>query len=192
MLKKPEVDSNHPLRVLFRHAIHYGFKVNPLEKKGVEHYLEEQILCEFISMENLYKINNDKGEIVSDVADMLAEGDVMMNANSFDREFEVHKHIGDYTLFMLGMFPAALNEKNGKEFLLGRILVPDSQLSEQYVLQGRRSYSIASEFTDSELFAELSENFVLYSNVLNIVRIYLVTCAEKEIMKRNNNIGCTD
>jgi hypothetical protein len=106
---------------------------------------------------------------------MLPEGDVLLSAPSFDREFEVHKHIGDFTLFMLGMFPEALRRKRGKEFLLGKIVIPGGKLSELYMLQGRRSYKIASEFDEGEkeILAELAKNFNLYLNVLELARIYI-------------------
>lgn len=174
MLTRTDVDSSHPLRDLFKKALAFGFKLNPPDKAGVVDYIEEQILCEFIHADNLYRVRDESGKSLDDIADMLAEGSVLMNAQSFKKEFEVHKHIGDYTLFMLGMFPAALSMRKGKEFILGRIVIPDSSLSEHYTLQGQQSYRIASEFTHRELFQELSMNFELYRNVLDLVRIYLL------------------
>jgi hypothetical protein len=126
------------------------------------------------------------------VADLLAEGDVRLNASSFSKEFEVHKHIGDYTLFMLGMFPMALSRRSGKEFILGRIIVPGSTLYEHYLLQGRRSYGLASEFSERELFLELSTNFLLYRNVLELVRIYLETAKNRDYLRAKRVITNTD
>jgi hypothetical protein len=106
-----------------------------------------------------------------------------MNADSFDREFQVHKHIGDFTLFMLSMFPCWINRKRGREFVLGRVVVPGARLSEHYVLQGQRSYKIASEFTDTELFRELSSNYLMYINILELVRIYLESVKNKAYLE---------
>jgi len=36
---------------------------------------------------------------------MLLEGDLLHRASSVDRERVVHKHIGDLTLFLGGLFP---------------------------------------------------------------------------------------
>lgn len=192
MLKRTNIESAHPLRKLFRRALDYALTLSPSEKLEAADYIEEQILCEFVHVDNLYKIKDTSGRSLEDIADMLAEGDVLLDARSFQKEFQVHKHIGDYTLFMLGMFPAFLSRKKGKEFILGRIVIPRSNLSEHYMLQGKRSYSIASEFTNKELFLELSSNFLLYKNVLNLVRIYIEALKNKEFLKAKEIIGGTD
>jgi len=192
MARRILISADHPLRKLFRKALDFGFRENPADKPGVGDYLEEQILCEFIHIDNLYKIKDTTGKPLEDVADLLAEGDVRLNASSFSKEFEVHKHIGDYTLFMLGMFPMALSRRSGKEFILGRIIVPGSTLYEHYLLQGRRSYGLASEFSERELFLELSTNFLLYRNVLELVRIYLETAKNRDYLRARRVITDTD
>ena len=192
MVRRIALSPDHPLRKLFRKALDFGFRENPADKPGVNTYIEEQILCEFIRTDNLYKIKDASGKPLEDIADLLAEGDVRLNAQSFNREFEVHKHIGDYTLFMLGMFPLALARRSGREFILGRIIVPGSTLYDHYVIQGKRSYGLASEFADRELFLELSTNFLLYRNVLELVRIYLETARNREYLRARRLIAGTD
>jgi hypothetical protein len=191
VLKNTGIDRNHPLRKLFRSALAFGLKHNPTDKTGVAEYIEEQILCGFIHADNLYKIRDASGQRLEDLADMLAEGSILLNAQSFDREFQVHKHIGDYTLFMLGMFPMILARRKGKELILGHIVVPEANLSELYMLQGQRSYRIASEFTDGDIFLELSSNFHLYKNVLELVRIYLESEKDTDFLKARDIIGGT-
>ena len=186
MLTRTEIDRNHPLRELFRNALEYGFELNPTNKAGVAEYIEDQILCEFIHADNFYKIRDASGKSLEGIADMLAEGNVLLNAHSFEREFQVHKHIGDYTLFMLGMFPSALTSKKGKEFVLSSIVVPGASLSEHYILQGRRSYRIESEFSHKELFLELSSNFQQYQAVIEIVRTYLESEKDSDFLKNRN------
>ncbi len=184
MARRIALSADHPLRKLFRKALDFGFRENPADRPGgVGGYIEEQILCEFIRTDNLYKIKNAAGRPMEDVADLLAEGDVRLNARSINREFEVHKHIGDYTLFMLGMFPLALARRSGREFILGRIIVPGSTLYDHYLLQGKHSYGRASEFAERELFLELSTNFLLYRNVLELVRIYLDTAKNRDYLR---------
>ncbi len=189
MTRRMALSADHPLRKLFRKALDFGFRENPVDKPGVGAYIEEQILCEFIHTDSLYKIKDAAGRPLEDVADLLAEGDLRLSARSFNREFEVHKHIGDYTLFMLGMFPIALARRSGKEFILGRIIVPGSTLYDHYLLQGKRSYGLASEFTERELFLELSTNFLLYRNVLELVRIYLDTAKNREYLRAKRIIS---
>ncbi|MDI6889443.1 MAG: hypothetical protein QMC83_00665 [Thermodesulfovibrionales bacterium] len=192
MLRRTNIDPGHPLRGLFRRALDFGLRFNPSDKTEVADYLEEQILCEFIHVDNLYRIKDTTGKSLEDIADLLSEGDVLLKAQSFSREFQVHKHIGDYTLFMLGMFPEALSRKRGKELILGRLVIPDTSLSKYYMLQGQRSYRIASEFTHRELFLELSSNFLLYKNVLDLVRIYLESIKNREFLKAKRIISGTD
>lgn len=192
MLKRTYIDPRHPLRRLFKRALDFGFRFNPPDRTDVADYIEEQILCEFIHVDNLYKIKDVAGRSLEDIAEMLSEGDVLLNALSFSREFQIHKHIGDYTLFMLGMFPETLFRKRGKEFILGRIVIPDASLSEYYILQGKKSYRIASEFSHRELFLELSSNFLLYKNVLDLVKVYLESIKDKEFLKAKRIIGGTD
>jgi hypothetical protein len=114
MEKQTLIERNHPLRELFRKALDFGLTHSPCETEGVAEYIEEQILCEFIHSDNLYRIRDATGDRLEDIAEMLAEGNVLLNAESFEREFQVHKHIGDYTLFMLSMFPAALASRKRK------------------------------------------------------------------------------
>jgi hypothetical protein len=191
-MKKVQIKKDHPLRKLFRRALDFGFRMNAPEKAEVEAYIEEQILCEFIHADNLYRIRNRVGKSLEDITDMLEEGDVRLSAQSFPREFQVHKHIGDYTLFMLGMFPAALFGRKGREFLLGGLVVPGASLFEHYQLQGRRSYSLAAEFAQRELFQDLSMNFHLYRNVLELVRMFLESARNREYMRVRRIIAETE
>lgn len=75
---------------------------------------------------------------------------------------------------------------------MGKIVIPGATLTEHYLLQGQRSYRIASEFTHRELFQELSSNFLLYKNILELVRIYLESAKNKEFIKAKEIIGEAD
>jgi hypothetical protein len=192
MQRMTNVNPDHPLRKLFRRALDFGFESTHIEPTSVLYYLEEQILCEFISMDHLYKIRDASGQRLEDIADMLLEGDIRLNAQSFDREYLVHKHIGDYTLFMLGIFPEALKRRKGKEFILGSLIIPAADMSEHYQLQGRRSYRIASAFTHKELFLELSSHYLRYRDVLTLSRTYLESVRNLEFLKAKGIIGGTE
>lgn len=191
MIRRQKIGRDHPLRKLFRKALDFGFRESPAEKTEVEEYIEDEILCGFIHADDLFRIRDAAGKPLEDIAEMLAEGDIRMNASSFSREFAVHKHIGDYTLFMLGMFPMALAGRTGKEFIMGRLIIPGSSLYEHYLLQGRRSYSLASEFSEQEVFAKLSSDFLLYRNVLELVRIFLETTRNRDYLKAKKVIDGT-
>jgi hypothetical protein len=192
MQQTTNVNPDHPLRKLFRRALDFGFESTHSKPTSVLYYLEEQILCEFVSMDHLYKIRNASGQRLEDIADMLLEGDVRLNAQSFDREYLVHKHIGDYTLFMLGIFPEALKRRKGKEFILGGLIIPTADISEHYQLQGRRSYRIASAFSHKELFLDLSSHYLRCRDVLTLARTYLESVRDREFLKAKGIIGGTE
>ncbi len=191
MEQQTSIERDHPLRRLFRKALEFSLTLSPCETEGVAEYMEEQILCEFIHADNLYRIRDASDKRLEDIADMLTEGNVLLNAESFEKEFQVHKHIGDYTLFMLSMFPSALAKKTGSEFVLGQIVIPGASLSDHYILQGQRSYRIASEFRYRKLFLELASNFELYKNILEMVRIYLDTAKNTDFLRAKEIISGT-
>lgn len=188
MLMNEDIKRDHPLRGLFKRALDFGLEMNPTDSAGTVEYIEDQILCGFINADNLYRIKDSEGDRLEDIAEMLSESSVLLNADSFDREFQVHKHIGDFTLFMLSMFPWALSRKRGREFILGGLVIPGASLAEHYVLQGQRSYKIASEFTQAELFQELSSNYLMYKNILELVRIYLESVKNRTYLEARRMI----
>ena len=59
------------------------------------------LLTEFCESDQLFKLRNASGRQLDDVGEMLLESDPVYGpAPSFDRERQVRKHIGDYTLFL--------------------------------------------------------------------------------------------
>lgn len=178
------IKEGHPLRELFKTAIEKGSMYISDINPEARNYLEQEILCEFLHIDNLYKIKDAQGRRLEDIADMLSEGDIRMNAPNFEREFLVHKHIGDYTLFMLGFFPSYLNKKKGKEFIMGGLVIPCGDLSELYELQGKHSYHIASTFfKEHNIFETLSRDFLVFRNILEFVRIYLEALKEENYLR---------
>ncbi|NJL16164.1 MAG: hypothetical protein HC938_02145 [Nitrospira sp.] len=66
------------------------------------------LLVDFTHTDQLYKIRNQQNQPVDAVVDLLFESEVLLEAQSLDRERDVHRHIGDFTLFMAGLFPEYL------------------------------------------------------------------------------------
>ncbi len=129
-----------------------------------------EILADFVHVDQLFKVRNVQGRRVEEVAEMLAEGDLLHRAESVEREREVHRHIGDYTMFMAGIFPEFLHRLKTSKVLFS----PDALLD--FIQVGKRSYRIVSEFTygpygeSAPLFRKLSENFELCVYGLGYVR----------------------
>jgi hypothetical protein len=125
------------------------------------------LLTDFTRTEQLYKIKNVSGRRLDDVGEMLIESNPLLEAGSFVREREVRKHIGDYTLFFLGLFPEHLKRPR-------RSLRLDYFVD--YMKAGKESYHIVSKFDQFEfrrvapLFRRLADNFELLAYGLNRVR----------------------
>lgn len=169
------IPAHHPLRELFAALTEKCFSQNFRWSDGsVVRYLGN-LLAEFTHVDQLYRILNSKDERLEDVASMLAESDLLLNAGSFEREREVHRHIGDFTLFMSGIFPEFLRRLRVKRF----VHHPDFLID--YVRVGKRSYRNVSEFNYGEfresvpLFRKLSDNFELCVVGLAYVR----TCLDR-------------
>ncbi len=126
------------------------------------------VLLDFVHADQLYRIRNSRGQRLEDVGEMLLESNPLLQASSFDREREVRKHIGDYTLFLTGMFP----EYVGK--LPRRGLRLDSMID--YVRAGKESYRIVAAFNQFEyrrvapLFRRLADDFESCVYALNRVK----------------------
>lgn len=165
-----EISADHPLRRLFHLLTErsLGGKIG-YEDPQVIGYLTD-LLTDFTHIDNVYKIRNTSGQPVEEVAELLLEGDLLHRAASIDREREVHKHIGDYTLFMAGLFPEAVQRRRTRRVVMSRDALID------YVKTGKRSYGIVGEFTFGDygevapLYRKLSEQFELCVFGLGYVR----------------------
>lgn len=161
------MNQEHPLFQFFRESLHAA-----MEDIGLRNDLEVELylasmLESFVHHDAIFGIRDATGRRVESVAEMMAEGDVRLNANSFDREREVHRHIGDFVLFWSGMFPEFLQQlkrPGGKDSLV------------DLVAQGRESYHIVSTFEhdpygrEAPTFRKLSERFDQYQRGLLLIR----------------------
>jgi len=95
------------------------------------------LLTEFAHMDNLYRLRDLNGRPLQEVAEMLYYADVRLGAQSFYQEREVHRHIGDFTLFWTGVYPEALPK-------LRASLRKDHLID--YVKQGKESYGVAVRY----------------------------------------------
>lgn len=161
------VSESHPLRQLFRRLVQAKFNLalEPTDPRVIQ-YLSD-LLTDFVHMDNIYRLRDVSGRQVQQVAEMMVEGDVRLNASSFMREREVHRHIGDFTLFWTGVFPEAIPPM--------RLPWKRDHLID-YVAQGKKSYYIASTFDygelaeEARLFRQLSELFEFCVYGLSLVR----------------------
>ena len=160
------LSSDHPLRLFFAQALHECLNDGLNDDEMVESYLCD-MLVRFLHDDGIHAIRDAAGHKVTSLADLLAEGDVRLKADSFERERQVHRHIGDFLLFSSGMFPESLHLM-APSVGMDRLVDP--------VAQGRTSYHVASTFDhppyeqEAAIFRRLSEDFEDYRYGLTLVR----------------------
>lgn len=125
-------------------------------------YLSD-MLVRFVRIEAIFKVRDVIGRRLEEVADMLLEAE---QREAHPRR-EIHRHIGDFTLFWTGVYPEALQRLKSWER-------KDALLD--YQQQGKRSYYIASTFAEgpyreeAPVLRRLSDQFELCSSGLRRVR----------------------
>ncbi len=162
------IDRYHPLRKFFAELVArrlYGDA--GVRDHSIADYIST-VLTNFVHIDNLYRIRNARGKRLEEVGEMLVESNPLLAARSFDREREVRKHVGDFTLFFTGLFPEYVAS------LPRRGLRVDAFVD--YLRAGKESYRIVSAFDQFEyrneapLFRRLSEQFEACVYGLNMVK----------------------
>ncbi len=122
------------------------------------------LLTRFARYDVIYRIRDLTGRPVVEVAEMLVEADKRIG----DARREVHRHIGDFTLFWIGVYPESLRSR---QQLTRRDHLID------YQTEGKRSYWIASTIASeadpnapADVLERLSRNFELCAFGLSEVR----------------------
>jgi hypothetical protein len=164
------ISEHHPLRRLFAALTERSFaEMLRWPDLNVTEYVSN-LLVDFTRTDQLYQIRNQQGQRLDTVVDMLYESEVLLEARSFEREREVHRHIGDFTLFMAGLFPEYLRRLKSASLIYHKDFLVD------YVKTGKRSYGLVARFHESDdagltpLFRKLSDNFELCVTGLGFVR----------------------
>ncbi|TWU25085.1 hypothetical protein Pla52o_13830 [Novipirellula galeiformis] len=125
-------------------------------------YLSEMLL-RFVRVESLQRIRHPNGQPATEVFQMVVEADRRVGI----ARREVHRHIGDFTLFWSGMYPESLRKIKAEKS-------PDGFID--YCRQGKRAYAIAAEIEGGEdrpscdLLFRLSEQFELCAYGLREIR----------------------
>ncbi len=121
------------------------------------------MLTRFVHSDAVFAIRNLTGRRVDEVVDMLAEAQCRVGTARRD----IHRQIGDFTLFWTGVFPEALlrmRNTDRKDYLI------------DYCAQGKRAYRIASTIptaddqTENEVLERLSHEFDVCVRGLGEVR----------------------
>jgi hypothetical protein len=159
----------HPLELFFQQAVRNSYEGKlGLNDPDVTAYVA-RLLCEFSESDKLYKVRDEVGKPIEELTEMVQAADpVHGTAPSFDAERALRKHIGDYALFVAGMYPEAIGSNR-------RMRRHQPSLGE-LIQAGKESYYIVSQFNlfeyeqEAPLFARLSDRFERCILGLTLVR----------------------
>ena len=157
---------SHPLAGFFHQAVRSTYEGRlGLNDPGVTGYVA-RLLCEFTRSDKLYEVRDSQGRPVAELDQMVVAADpIHGNAPSFDAERRVRKHIGDYALFVAGMYPESSQVRRQQRATYSEL-----------VHAGKESYYIVSQFNlfeyeeEAPLFARLSDWFERCILGLTLVR----------------------
>ena len=160
---------SHPLEPFFQQVVRNSYEGKlGMHDSDVTGYVA-RLLCEFSESDKLYKLRDEMGRPLAELERMVQAADpVNGTAPSFDAERSVRKHIGDYALFVAGMYPEAV-----EPWRRGRRRHPSLG---ELINAGKESYFIVSQFNlfeyeqEAPLFARLSDLFERCILGLTLVR----------------------
>jgi hypothetical protein len=162
------IDRNHPLRRLFTELVNRRLRGDAqVRDPRVADYVAA-VLTDFTHVNNLYRVRNARGKRLEEVGEMLIESNPLLQGRSFVREREVRKHIGDYTLFLAGLFPEYVASLPRRGLRLDGFI--------DYLKVGKESYGVVSSFDlfeyrdEAPLFRQLSDRFEACVYGLNLVK----------------------
>ena len=147
----------NPLEQFFHQAVRNSYEGKlGLNDPDVTSYVAH-LLCEFSRSDKLYKVRDEMGRPIAELEQMMLAADpINGSAPSFDAERMIRKHIGDYALFVGGMYPQGVEPWRRHRH---------HPTMEELVRAGKESYYIVSQFNlfeyekEAPLVSRLSDWF---------------------------------
>jgi hypothetical protein len=144
--KAGDLPENHPVKRIFHTLAERGLAQASLRDPDILFYIAN-LLVDFLWVENLYRIQDEDGRRIESLLDIL----IQANEAEMPEKKEYYRHLGDYSLFMLGMFPESIDRTR-------RLLSPS-----WYMETGRAGYQIAGELDRDvwriQVFRKLADKF---------------------------------
>ncbi len=119
------------------------------------------VLADFADSAHMLRLSTIEGERLDKLLDTMIELPGASERTKLEREREMRQYIGDYALFMSGIFRSHSERRGYLNY---------------YITTGQRSYRAVSELDTALyragflLFEDLSQNFERYSSALDYVR----------------------
>lgn len=179
------IPTNHALRDYFRQATRRAFRrYRALHHPEIERHISEEVLGDFVHMDRIYRLRGEDGKPLTEIGDMAIEKRRVADRSGFERDLEVHQQVGDYALFMAGLFPEFIEgrESRAEKPLLayvGSLLKALEEPRDYYIVEGSSAYSHVSQLyrrldsDKSNVFHRLASRFDEYLEVLGTIRAIL-------------------
>lgn len=160
-----KITQGHPLRRLFGGLVEQVFMIEMgICDTRLTDYLSA-MLSDFVHIDAIFQLHTVDGEVIREVSRAEAEAYLGPEIDGTLRTRLINRYIGDFTLFWTGVYPESLRPRSGNADRL-----------REYLLQGRRSYGIASELSGKHaeppagLLRMLSDEFENCVHGLHMVR----------------------
>lgn len=145
----------------FRHQLQHGFHIHGLNGAPTIDYVSD-MLARFAQTRTLYPLQDAEGHPLDRIADMLGawqQAQERPPGRSRAQEGLVIRHIGEYTLFMSGLFRERVTARGQLDY---------------YVAHGRSAFWRSADYeinpSRRQLFHRLYQDFAPISDILDYLR----------------------
>ncbi|OGI48525.1 MAG: hypothetical protein A2151_08565 [Candidatus Muproteobacteria bacterium RBG_16_65_34] len=147
----------------FRHQVQHGFRAQGLAEPETVDYVSE-ILARFAHTRLLYALRDAEGRPLEYIIDMLehlrlAQHPEEGGRRERAREWRITRHVGEYTLFMSGLFRERLTARGELGY---------------YIAHGSGAYGRCADYelnpVRQRLFRRLYRNFARFADTLDDMR----------------------
>ncbi len=159
---RSEIPEGHPLRAMFRGLVEQVFQTEVgICDPGLTDYVAN-LLADFVHVDQIFRMRAIDGQAIRDLSEVEARAYLVGETSETERRRVINRYIGDFTLFWVGLYPETLRRKGDR--------------LNEYLVQGKRSYGIASELGDDRgdppatVLTQLSCEFESCAHGLNLVR----------------------
>jgi len=158
------IRNDHPLQRLFAGLVEHAFMADlGICDPKLADYIGN-LLGEFVHVDGIFRMQALDGTAIREISRVQADAYLGPDIDETTRRRVVNRYVGDFTLFWTGVYPEQLRLRSRGDRL------------HEHLIQGKRSYGIASELSSSKddpsptLLRQLSAEFESCVHGLQLVR----------------------
>lgn len=147
------------LHQFFRHQLEQGFHAHG--RSGGDDTVEyvSELLARFAQTRMFHALHDAEGRPLEHIIDMLQAQQEAQEARSAGREGSIARYIGDYTLFMTGLFRERVAARGELDY---------------YTAHGRSAFWQSADYTlnpnQRRVYRQLCQDFAPISDILDYLR----------------------